>query len=249
MFGRPDFDAVAFGAHPDDIEICCGGTLAKLARRGYKTAMITLTSAELGTRGDSETRAQEFAIAAGILGAADHKMLDIPDGDVRVNRDNILKVVREIRRLRPRVVFVHHWVARHPDHEHGSRLVREAVFHAGLPRVETNQEPWRPYKIIFYANRFEFTPSFVVDISETFEQKMQAVRAYQSQFYRAEEKASSEPETAISHPAFLHHIEVRARQYGVYIGVKYAEPFLVREALAIDDPVALFDEKCYYTIP
>lgn len=248
MFGAPDFDAVAFGAHPDDVEICCGGTLAKLARRGYKTAIITLTSAELGTRGDSATRAREFAEAARILGAAEHKMLDIPDGRVRNTDENRLKVIREIRRLRPRVVFVHHWVARHPDHEHASQLVREAAFFAGLPRIETGQPAWRPYKILFYANRFEFTPSFVVDISETFEQKMQAIRAYASQFYRPEVEGQ-QPETAISHPAFLDHIEVRARQYGVYIGTRYAEPFLVRELLAIDDPVALFDERCYYTIP
>ncbi len=249
MFGKPEFDAVAFGAHPDDLEICCGGTLAKLTRKGYRVAMITLTRAELGTRGNSDTRAQEFAEAARILGVEEHRMLDIPDGRVRATHENILKVVREIRRLRPRVVFTHHWMARHPDHEHGSQLVREAVFFAGLKKIDTGQEPWRPYKLIFFANRFEFTPSFVVDITDTFEQKMRAVRAYRSQFHGDDMERYGTEQTAISHPAFLDHIEVRARQYGIYIGVKYAEPFFVREALAIDDPVALFDERSYYTIP
>ncbi len=249
MFGEPDFGAVAFGAHPDDVEICCGGTLAKLADRGYGVAIITLTSGELGTRGSRETRAQEFAEAARILGAREHRMLDIPDGGVAATREYMLKVVQEIRRLRPRVVFTHHWESRHPDHAHGSHLVREAVFFAGLPKIDTGQPPWRPYKLIFFANRFEFQPSFVVDISQTFERKMRAVRAYQSQFHGPDMERYGEEQTAISHPAFLDHIEVRARQYGIYIGARYAEPFLVREALAVDDPVALFDERCYYSIP
>lgn len=249
MFQNPDFDALAIGAHPDDVEIGCGGTMAKLARKGYKTAIITATSAELGSRGDSVLRAKEFAEAAKILGAQFHKMLDIPDGHVRATQENKLKIVREIRDLRPRVVITHHWVARHPDHQHTSGLVQEAVFLAGLSKIDTGQQPWRPYKIIFFANRYEFEPSFVVDISETFEAKMQAIRAYHSQFYAPDMEKHGTVQTAISHPAFLDHVEFRARQYGIYIGVQYAEPFLVRENLAIDDPVALFDEKCWYTVP
>lgn len=249
MFGKPDFDALAIGAHPDDVEICCGGTLAKMAARGYRIAIITATSAELGSRGTSETRGQEFAEAARILGAETHKMLQIPDGRVAATHENKLAIVAEIRRVRPRVVFTHHWVARHPDHQHTSELVQEAVFLAGLPKIDTDQQPWRPYKIIFFANRYEFQPSFVVDISEVFEKKMQAIAAYKSQFHHQEMEKYGSVQTAISHPAFLDHIRVRAEQYGIYIGVRYAEPFLLRENLAIDDPIALFDEDCWYTIP
>jgi bacillithiol biosynthesis deacetylase BshB1 len=249
MFDNANFDCLAIGAHPDDVEIGCGGTMAKLARKGYKTAILTTTSAELSSRGDSNTRAQEFAEAAKILGVRCHKMLDIPDGHVRATQENKLKIVREIRELRPRVVFTHHWVARHPDHQHTSALVQEAVFLAGLAKIDTGQEPWRPYKIIYFANRYEFQPSFVVDISATFEAKMQAIRAYHSQFHAPDMENYGTVQTAISHPAFLDHIEIRARQYGIYTGVQYAEPFLVRENLAIDDPVALFGEKCWYTVP
>ncbi len=249
MFGDANFDALAFGAHPDDVEICCGGTLAKLADRGYKIAIITLTSAELGTRGDSETRGREFGEAARILGASFHKMLDIPDGGIDTRMDYRLKVVREIRALRPKIIFSHHWEARHPDHHHACRLVQEAVFFAGLPRIETGQEPWRPYKLIFYFNRFETEPDFIVDISATFERKMQAVRAYKSQFYSEDMDRYGEQQTAISHPGFLDHIEVRGRQYGIYIGKKYGEPFVVREGLEIEDPVALFGPSSYYSVP
>lgn len=249
MFGKPDFDAVAFGAHPDDVEICCGGTVARLAKRGYRVGVVSLTAAELGTRGDATTRAHEFANAAKILGVAHHEMLDIPDGQVSTAVKNRKKVIDVLRRLRPRIVFAPHWTARHPDHRHSSMLIQEAVFFAGLKKVDSEHAPWRPYKTIFYPNRYEFVPSFVVDISDTFALKMQAVRAYQSQFHGPEMASFGEQQTAISHPAFLDHIEIRARQYGIYIGVQYAEPFCVREPVAIDDPVSLFDERCYYTVP
>lgn len=249
MFGKPEFDILAFGAHPDDVEICCGGTVAKLTRQGYRAAVVTLTSAELGTRGDSQTRAREFAEAARILGVEHHQMLDIPDGQVNPAQENRLKVVEVIRQLRPRVVFAHHAVARHPDHRNGHTLIRDAVFLAGLSRVETASLPWRPYKIVYYAERYEVAPSFIVDISETYEQKMNAIRAYHSQFYSAEMEKYGTQQTTISQPGFLDHIVLRAHQYGIYIGVRYAEPFVVLEPLAIADPVALFDEKNWYTIP
>ena len=248
MFGSSDFDVCAFGAHPDDIEIACGGTIAKLAAKKRKIAMISLTRGEMGTRGSKTLRAQEFAAAAKILGADTHKMLDIPDGQIRNTQENRLKIVEQIRALRPRTVFVHHWQARHPDHQYASEVVKDAVFFAGVKNVETGQEPWRPYKLIYFANRYEFAPSFVVDISAHFESKMQALYAYSSQFHAPKQK-TEEPETAISHPLFLQSIEIRARQYGAYLGVKYGEPFLVREPLNIADPVDLFDEKNWIAVP
>ena len=249
MFGKPDYDALAIGAHPDDVEIGCGGTLAKLARKGHKTAIVTTTSAELSSRGDTFTRSKEFAAAAQILGANMHKMLDIPDGHVRASQENKLKIVHILRDLRPRVVFTHHWIARHPDHQHTCELVQEAFFLAGLTKIDTGQKPWRPYKLIHYPNRYEFQPSFVVDISETFAAKIDSIRAYHSQFHAADMEKYGSVQTAISHPAFLDHIEIRARQYGIYIGVQYGEPFLLRENLAIDHPVSLFDYKIWYTVP
>ena len=249
MFGEPDYDAIAFGAHPDDVEISMGGTVAKMTDAGNKVAVITATEAELGTRGTRQDRAQEFARAAAILKVSAFKMLNIPDGQVRSTRENQLKIITEIRTYRPKIIFVHHREARHPDHHHTSLLVQDAVFLAGLPRIETGQAPWRPYKTIYYANRYEFQPSFVVDISATFKAKMEAVGAYYSQFSGPKMAEYGTQQTAISHPAFLDHIEIRSRQYGIYIGSTYGEPFFVRENLAIENPVDLFDEKSWYTVP
>ncbi len=248
MFGSPDYDVCAFGAHPDDIEIACGGTMAKLAAKNYKIALLALTQGELGTRGSKDLRAQEFATATKILGARMNKSLDIPDGQISNSQENRHKIIEQIRALRPRIVFVHHWQARHPDHQHASAVVKDAVFLAGLKNIDTGQAPWRPFKIIFYANRFEFTPSFIVDISSFFEKKMQALYAYSSQFHHPQQK-SIELETAISHPSFLQNIETRAQQYGAYLGVTYGEPFLVREPLNIEDPLLLFDERNWVAIP
>lgn len=248
MFGAPDYDVCAFGAHPDDIEIACGGTMAKLAAKGRKVALIALTQGEMGTRGSKNLRAQEFENAAGVLGSHCHKMLDIPDGQIRNSQENRLKIIEQIRLLRPRTVFVHHWSARHPDHQYASEVVKEAVFFAGLKNLDTGQVPWRPYKLIYYANRYEFTPSFIVDISDHFDTKMQALYAYRSQFH-APEYTRDEAETAISHPLFLQSIDIRARQYGAYLGVKYGEPFLVREPINIEDPIDLFDEKNWVAVP
>ncbi|MCG8608398.1 bacillithiol biosynthesis deacetylase BshB1, partial [bacterium] len=154
-------DVLAFGAHPDDVELACGGTMIKLADEGYKTGVIALTQGELSTRGSIELREKEFEAAGEILGLTVQKMLDIPDGDVAVNSENKLKVIREIRAHRPRIVFAPYWVVRHPDHSHASNLVREAAFFSGLKKIETRQEAHRPNKVIYYAGRFEFEPSFI----------------------------------------------------------------------------------------
>ncbi len=233
-------DLLAFGAHPDDVELTCAGTVIKLGKMGYKTGVISLTQGEMGTRGSREIREQEFANAGKIMGLHTHKMLDIPDGGVAVTSENKMKVIREIRRYRPKIVFTSYWKVRHPDHGHGSHLVREAAFLAGLKKIETGQPAWRPHRMLYYASRFEFEPSFIVDITEAHEQKLEAIRAYKSQFHNPDKAQFGEDETNISSPEFFENIITRAKQYGSYIGVEYAEPFLVREPMRIDDPVAMF---------
>ena len=233
-------DVLAFGAHPDDIELTCGGTMIKMADMGYKTGVVALTQGELGTRGTPEIRLQEFNAAAQILGLSVHKMLDIPDGEVAVTQENKLKVIREIREYQPRILLAPYWKVRHPDHGHTSDLIREAAFFSGLKNLETSQQAFRPNKVIYYASRFEFKPSFIVDVSECHDRKIVAIQAYQSQFHTPRKKKFGEEETNISRPEFLEAIITRAKQYGSYIGVDSGEPFLVREPICLNDPVAFF---------
>lgn len=233
-------DVLAFGAHPDDIELTCAGTIIKLGKMGYRTGIIALTRGELGTRGTEAIRRREFDAAGKIMQVHVHQTLDLPDGNVAVTPENKLKIIKIMRQYRPRIVFAPYWKVRHPDHGHASHLVREAAFFSGLKKIDTGQAPWRPYKVVYYQCRFEFKPSFIVDVSETHEQKLQAIRAYKSQFHNPDKMEYGEDETNISRPEFMQSIITRARQYGSYIGVGYGEPFLVREAIRIDDPVAAF---------
>lgn len=233
-------DALAFGAHPDDVELSCAGTLIKLHCRGYKTGVISLTRGELGTRGSAEIRAEEFQEAAEIMGLSTHTILDIPDGNIEAKWENKIKVICKIRAHKPKIVLAPFWEDRHPDHGHTSHLVREAAFLAGLKRIETDQEAHRPYRVIYYPCRFEFRPSFIVDITEFHDCKMKAIQAYKSQFHNPEKSHYGEEETNVSRAEFLEAIVTRAKQYGSHIGVSYGEPFLVREPLRLDDPVASF---------
>ena len=242
-------DVIAFGAHPDDVEIGCGGTIIKLEALGYTTGVVALTRGEMGTRGSAEIRAREFAAAARVLGVSVHKTLDMPDGRVEPNWENKVKVIREIRAHQPRVVFAPYWVARHPDHEAASRIVREASYLSGLKKLDTGQEAHRPFKVLFYQSRFEFSPSFVADISSSHEKKLEAIRCYESQFFSPNKTEHETDETLISRPDFIERIETRDRQYGTYVGVQFGEPFLAREALRIDDPVGFFGPECLETIP
>ncbi len=234
-------DAVAFGAHPDDIELFCGGTLIKLGSQGRKIGVISLTQGELGTRGSLEIRSQEFWEAATVLKVSTHKILDIPDGDVTVNWENKLKIIREIRTYQPAVVFAPYWKDRHPDHENTSNLVREAAFLSGLKKIETDQQAHRPYKVIYYPCWFDFKPSFVVNITECHDQKTKAIQAYRSQFDHPDKSEFGDEETLISRPEFLERITTRDRFYGSSIGTTFGEPFLVREPLRLDDPIGFFD--------
>lgn len=233
-------DALAFGAHPDDVELTCGGTLCKLSSIGYSTGVVSLSRGELGTRGNRSLREQEFEAAATLLNTASHLLLDLPDGNISNSEEQRVAVIEVIRRFKPGIVFAPYWEDRHPDHARASELVRDASFLAGLTRIETGQEAHRPYKVIYYASRYEFTPSFIVDVSPFHEQKLSAIRAYGSQFHNPSAKGEAMDETNISRPEFLEAIVTRARQYGSYIGVEYGEPFLVREPMRLADPVAFF---------
>lgn len=235
-----ELDALAFGAHADDVELGCGGTLIKLAGLGHRTGVVVLTRGEMGTRGSARIRAREFADAAGIMGLSAHQMLDIPDAKVETSWENKLEIIRALRAHRPKIVFAPYWVDRHPDHEQASLLVRQASYLAGLKNLETGQTPFRPRRVIYYPGRFEFAPSFIVDISASQARKMRAVRAYRSQFRRPARAGSAGDGTFIGRPDFLAVIEARDRHCGAAVGVRYGEPFLVREAIRLNDPFDFF---------
>jgi len=254
-----NLDFLAFGAHPDDIELGCGGTLIKLAQQGYRTAAITLTQGESGTRGTPEIRAHEFEQAARILRVAHHAMLDIPDAAIAETQLNKLKIVGALRQWRPRLVATVHWQARHPDHIHTAQLVRDAAMISGLPKLdlsplphapgEVRTAPWRPYRVLYFPERYEVPINFIVDISETFDDKMRAVRAHESQFHGANMDKFGAQQTSISRPEFLEFIENKNRHWGDMIGAKYGEAFHMRETLRLDDPVAALGEWCVHANP
>jgi len=229
-------DVVAFGAHPDDIELGCGGTLAKLADAGRSVVFVDLTRGELGTRGTTDVREQEAREAARILGVVTRENLALPDGQLALTADAKRKVVETIRRLRPRLVFVPYFRDRHPDHVHAGEIVYEGTFLAGLPRYVTGDASYRPDKILYYMGWEEFSPTFIVDISEQFERKMEAIRAHTSQFTLAD---PAYPETRLTSPATEYLLRSRMAHYGALIGKEYGEGFLIRGVLEVDDPLKL----------
>ncbi|HED10407.1 MAG TPA: bacillithiol biosynthesis deacetylase BshB1 [Caldithrix abyssi] len=229
-------DVLAFGPHPDDVELFCGGLLLKLKKQGYRTAIADMTRGELGTRGTVEIRAAEAAEAARILKADQRLNLDIADGGVRAEDGQKSKVVEVLRRLRPRIVLAPYFQDRHPDHVQGARLIEEAVFLSGVAKWHPGLEPWRPHAVIHYFMHRVDSPSFIVDISGEMEEKLRAVKAYKSQFH---DPASAEPETYISSPAFLESVKTRAAYFGFKIGVEYGEPFFVKSPLRIDNIMTL----------
>ncbi|MCX7984521.1 MAG: bacillithiol biosynthesis deacetylase BshB1 [Bacteroidetes bacterium] len=235
-------DVLAIGAHPDDLELGCGGTLAKLVRQGYNVVLCDLTQGELGTRGTKEIRMKEASKAAEILGVAHRYNLMLPDGNVEVSKKNIEKLVTLIREVRPSLLIIPYGVERHPDHVHTNQLSKEAWYYSGLAKLLTKhngkeQKRHRPHHYFEFLQWYEFEPSFIVDITDTFEIKMEAVRSYASQFYNPQNK---EPETKLSRPDFLEIIETRCRYYGAKIGVKYGEPFISPFSLGVEN---LFDLK------
>ena len=230
-------DLLAIAAHPDDVELTCGGTLLKMAEKGYNTGILDLTAGEMGTRGTPETRAKEAAAAAKILKVRWRSNLGIPDSDVQPNRENKLKLAAKIRELRPRTVILPYWEARHPDHYHASTLGYEGCFLAGLKQLPLDGEPFRPFKIL-YATSFEgMPPTFIVDVTKQCDTRRRAILAYASQFRPA--KSEKKQKVFLAIDELDSRMDLLARHYGQMIGVKYGEPFLQKEVMAVEDVVAL----------
>jgi bacillithiol biosynthesis deacetylase BshB1 len=231
-------DVLAIFSHPDDAELSVAGTLLKLKSQGYRTGVLDMTRGEMGTRGTQETRAQEAAAAASILKLDVRLNLGQPDGHIWPNEAARTAVVRVLRLHEPKILLTTHWDDPHPDHANTCHIVREAARLATMARYdeEGQQKAVRMPALMHSLFSRRVVPSFILDVSEFVEEKMAAIRAHASQFYQAK---SSEPVTRISDPAFLDQIETRMRYFGSLIGVAAGEPFYVREALNVDDPVAL----------
>jgi N-acetylglucosamine malate deacetylase 1 len=230
-------DILAFGAHPDDVELFAGGTMAKMAALGHATGVVDMTRGELGTRGTPGLRKREASKAAKILGLKIRENLGFADGDVRISTQARLKVIHLLRKYRPQVVLTHYWDDKHPDHVNTSRLVAEAVHHSGLAKIDTGQERYRPKTILFFKLPSNLVPSFVIDISDYIEQRKAAITAYHSQLF---DPSSREPSTNLSHPDFLYRVESIHSYYGTLIGKKQGEAFHMKEILEIHDPVEYF---------
>ncbi len=230
-------DVLAIFAHRDDTELVCGGTLAKLARQGRRTGILDLTTGEMGTRGSAAVRAEESAAAARVLGVAVRENLGLPDAGVANSADARLAVVAAIRRLRPQVVIAPATSGRHPDHRVASELVRDACFLAGLAKVEPGLEAHRPRKVLHAITYREdpVKPTFVVDISEVFETKLESIRCYASQF----EGATGGGEVYPNGEPLLDIIRHQAAHYGSLIRCRYGEPFWTTETMRVDDVLAL----------
>lgn len=229
-------DVLVFAAHPDDAELSMGGTIAKLSKNNFKVGIIDLTMGELGTRGTPETRQKEAAKASVILKVETRENLFIPDGDIQISKENIIKVIKAIRKYKPKIIFAPYFNDRHPDHFDASGLIKRGVFQSGLKAIKTIENKFelgvhRPDHLYYYMQTYTFEPSFIIDISDSFELKMKAVKAYGSQFFNPKSK---EPETFISRPNFMRYIDSRASFYGFQIGKSYGEPFYSEEKIELD---------------
>ncbi|MFC5863007.1 bacillithiol biosynthesis deacetylase BshB1 [Acidicapsa dinghuensis] len=225
-------DVLAIAAHRDDVEQTCGGTLMRMSARGLRTGILDLAQGESGTRGTAADRAAEAAEAARILGVAHRQALDLPDGAVANTLENRLKIARVLRELRPRVVILPYWEARHPDHAVCGTLGYEACFVAGLSRMDAGPHPpHRPFKIIYASLYADVRPSFIVDITPFMEQRFASLMAYRSQYANQQQGGGLfVPEEEIRERTFA-----EARHYGLLAGVKYGEPFVQREVGLVDD--------------
>jgi bacillithiol biosynthesis deacetylase BshB1 len=245
-----DLDILAIAAHRDDVEQTCGGTLLKMAQRGQRTGILDLTQGEMGTRGSADDRAREAADAARILGAGWRRALDIPDGRVENTWENRLQVASVIRETRPRAVILPYWKGRHPDHYTTSVLGYEACFLAGLAKLALSSQPsafrqtkpessalapHRPFKIIYATLYYDVRPTFVVDITQQFEQKVASILAYKTQFSDQDAGKDLFP----AHDEIRARVDSMARYYGMLGGVTYAEPFLQKEVGLVEDLLAI----------
>lgn len=224
-------DILVMAAHPDDAELGCAGTIARHVAEGYKVGVVDFTQGELGTRGTAQTRAAEAAEAARIQGLAVRENLGFRDGFFRNDEEHQLRVIQAIRKYRPAIVLANAVYDRHTDHGKGASLASDACFLSGLVKIETKdengnpQQPWRPSAVYHYIQSIFVEPDFIVDISDYWDVKINAIRAFKTQFY---DPNSSEPETYISRPGFIKMVESRAVEFGHAIGTQYGEGFTVR---------------------
>lgn len=231
-------DILAVFAHPDDLELSVGGTMLKMQHLGYKTGALDVTRGEMGTRGTVEGRANEAEDAAAILNLHVRENLGLSDGHVFADDASRTELVRALRRLKPKVVLTHQIGDSHPDHDHIAQLVRECSRLVAMRNydAETGDEKIAPPIVAHNVFSRSLVPSFIVDVSDFLDQKMAAIGAHKSQFYDAE---SSEPETMLTGKDYLAREESRSRYFGSLIGAQAGEPFYVREALNVDDPILL----------
>jgi bacillithiol biosynthesis deacetylase BshB1 len=235
-------DILAVGIHPDDVELSCSGTLVKMKKAGKKFGILDLSEGEMGTRGSAEIRRNEATQAAEILGAEFRVILNIPDCKFEVNTENIEKVIQIIRACKPDYVFCNAPSDRHPDHGKAAELVKQACFYAGLPKWITylknaEQASHRPKAFYHYIQDYHHVPHFVVDVSESVEIKLNAIRCFASQFY---DPHSNEPETPISRKDFMDYVVSKMRLYGRYIGKEFGEGFIAPRPIGINDISELF---------
>ncbi|MFL5739185.1 MAG: bacillithiol biosynthesis deacetylase BshB1 [Flavisolibacter sp.] len=235
-------DVLAVGSHPDDVELGCSGTLIKEVNRGKKVGIVDLTQGELGTRGTIETRYQEAADAAKIMGISVRENLKMRDGFFQNNEEHQMQVVHILRKYQPEVVIANILEDRHPDHGRGGWLLYDACFLSGLRQVKTkdaegrDQEKWRPKMLLQYIQDRFYEPDIILDISDVWEQRMEAIRAYKTQFHNP---SSKEPQSYLSNPEFMEALSARARLLGKRIGVKYGEGFVSKKNIGIHNLDAL----------
>ncbi len=230
-------DILAIGAHPDDVELGCSGTLMKHIDLGCKVAILDLTEGELGTRGTVEERYNEAKAACKVMGIAYRNNLQFKDGFFQNDETHQLKLIQYIRKYQPDMVLTNSPSDRHPDHGKAAELTIDACFFSGLPKIETElngikQSAWRPRVVYHYIQAYYHEPDFVVDISDYMDKKMEAIRAFRSQFFNAESK---EPETFISRPEFMEMVYARATEFGVNAGYRYGEGFIANRYLGVED--------------
>ena len=227
-------DLLAIAAHPDDVEQTCGGTMLAMAEKGYRTGIIDLTAGDMGTRGTPKIRVEESQAAAKILQAGFRENLYMPDARLENSLAGRITIAAKIRELKPRVVILPYWEARHPDHYRAGEMAYEGCFLAGLAKLDPYTEPFRPFKVIYSSIYAPVTPSFVVDISAQFERRMASLMAYRSQYGDGEGSALFPAEAEVRE-----RLASVARYYGNLIGCKYGEPFVVKEAMRVDDVVSM----------
>lgn len=235
-------DLLVLAVHPDDAELGCSGTIIKHIAQGKKVGIVDFTQGELGTRGTVETRAEESKAASQIMGVHARENIGIRDGFFKNDEAHQLEVVKMVRKYQPEIILTNALYDRHPDHGRASDLANDAIFLSGLRKVETEidgvaQQPWRPRLVLQYIQDTYIKPDIIIDISEQMEQKIEAIRAFKTQF---DSPSEDEPQTYISTPAFLQSVIARAREMGKNIGAEYGEGFTSRKLLGVD---SLFDLK------